>query len=128
MKRLSIFHSTYGAAALAMALSYSWGQLGYVEFAHRLRPILRGKGESGAFLKAKESVLVARHGTQEYVFRRAINSVITGLNPDIELVFYTMPDVECMGDKIALWLLSRGFLPQGLVDRLCYRIWKRVVG
>lgn len=126
MQRLSVFHSRSGAAALAAALHYSYGPAGQAELLPGLRHLSTGVKQPRGFVRPHESVLVIADHKRQTAFRTAISSVVSRFRPDVELVFYALPEYHGPLTYLGLYLLGRGLLPGTLVNRLTERIWDSV--
>lgn len=123
MMRLSVFHSRYGAAALAAALNYSWGGAGRTELVPGLRRLSNAWQEPRSFVSSDETLLVVGDRLRPAVIERAITSLVGTLRPDVELVFYGVQEIDYPFMGIVLWLLAKGFLPNSLAEKLATQIW-----
>lgn len=125
MKRLSVFHSRNGAAALAAALYYSYGPAGEGELLANLRRLPALRKRPCAFFAASEAVLAVADGNRPLVLQKSISNVVSCFRPEVEVVFY--PQDEDRGlVGWGLWLLGRGLMPTTLAIPLAQRIWNGV--
>lgn len=128
MKRLSVFHSRFGAAALAAALHYSWGGAGQAELLAGLRRLPANIKQPRAFVRHGEAMLVIAAGKRQAVLKKAVSNVVACFRPDLEVVFYSLDELDCRLVGFGLWLLGRGLLPSWLAHALAERIWHGVKG
>lgn len=123
MKRISVFHSRLGAAALAAALHYSYGAAGQAELLPALRRLQAIKKQPRGFVSADEALLVVADGERHTVLQRAINNVVGRFRPDLEIVYYSMHEHSSRWVRFALWWLSRGLLPGRLATYVSQVVW-----
>lgn len=126
MKRLSIFHSRLGAAALAAALHYSFGPAGQAELLSGLRHLPASIKQPRAFVRSGEAMLVIADAKRQLVLQTAISNVVGLFHSDLEIVFYRFNEVDCKFAAVWLWLLARGLLPDRFAKSLAQRIWDGV--
>lgn len=126
MKRLSVFHSRLGAAALAAALHYSYGPAGQAELLPGLRRLPAIAKQPRAFVRPGEAMLVVADAKRRQILETAISNVVGLFHSDLEIVFYRFDEVACRFLSVWLWLLARGLLPGRFAESLAKRIWDRV--
>ncbi|NLW16619.1 MAG: hypothetical protein GX033_03065 [Firmicutes bacterium] len=126
MRRLSVFHSRLGAAALAAALYYSFGAPGQAELLFNLRRLLAEGLKPRAFISSDEAVLAIADRRRPAVLQRAISNVVGCLRPQVEICFYSLEEREGLLLWPGVWLLGRGLLPNRLAMALAQYIWDGV--
>ncbi|HHW98595.1 MAG TPA: hypothetical protein GX738_03055 [Firmicutes bacterium] len=126
MKRLSVFHSRCGAAALAAALYYSYGPTGEGELMANLRHLKDIGNKPRAFVASDEAVLAVADGNRPLVLQKAICNVVGCLRPQVEIVFYPQEETKWGLVGLGLWLLRRGLMPTVVAAVIARRIWDGV--
>lgn len=126
MKRLSVFHSRYGAAALAAALYYSYGAVGQAELLSGLRSLPAIIRQPRAFVRPGEAIIVVADGARKMVLQKAISNVVGRFRPDLELVYYSMYESSRRWVPFGLWLLGHDLLPARLATYVSRLIWNEM--
>lgn len=116
MKRLVIFHSRWGAAALAAALQYAEGAVD--------EDILLAGVRSRSPLiihRASEAIIAVACKDENQVWQRAIDDVVACFRPEISTMHHALSESGSWW-PLWLWLLRRQLCPRFLAQHLIQQL------